>query len=117
MQRNWDLIRDILLKTESLQNNEDLKAGDLVGYNADEVRSHFALLGKAGYVELIDVSVLAGKSYILTGLTWAGHDFLDKIKDDTIWRKTVSLVKSKGVELSFDTIKVAVGVVVKNIFE
>ncbi|MEX3004238.1 DUF2513 domain-containing protein [Serratia fonticola] len=117
MQRNWELIREILLKVESLPNNGSLKASDLDDYYDLDVISHFALLGKAGYVEVIDVSSLAGENYICTGLTWAGHDFLEKVRDDTIWKKTVSLVKAKGVELSFDTIKIAVGVVVKNLFE
>lgn len=29
-----------------------------------------------------------GGSFLLEGLTWSGHDFLDSVRDDEIWRRT-----------------------------
>lgn len=46
--------------------------------------------------------------WIYSQLTWEGHDFLDSIKNDTIWNKTKESIKSKGLELgqvSFSVLK------------
>ena len=38
-------------------------------------------------------------------LTWEGHEFLDKIKNDTVWNKTLKVIKEKGLPLALDTVK------------
>lgn len=40
-----------------------------------------------------------------TRLTWEGHEFLDKIKNESIWKKVKATARSKGVDLSFTVIK------------
>ena len=38
-------------------------------------------------------------------LTWEGCDYLDKIRDNSIWKKTKDALKEKGLPLVVDTIK------------
>ena len=38
-------------------------------------------------------------------LTWEGHEFLDKIKNDTVWNKTLKVIKEKVLPLALDTVK------------
>ena len=45
-------------------------------------------------------------------LTWEGHEFLDKIRDPSMWGKIKSKVKEKGLDLTFDEIKTAAGVLI-----
>ncbi|WP_019518458.1 DUF2513 domain-containing protein [Aggregatibacter actinomycetemcomitans] len=44
-------------------------------------------------------------SYAALSLTWQGHEFLDKIRNDSVWNKVKSTVQSKSLDLSFDVIK------------
>ena len=38
-------------------------------------------------------------------LTWDGHEFLDKIKNDTVWNRTTTTIKEKGVPFVLDAVK------------
>jgi Hypothetical protein (DUF2513) len=85
MKRDMDLIRLVLLNWES-------GGVDFTGYSEGEQIYHSALLIEAGYLkgEVIpgdseDGSGVAG--VCVNGLTWAGHDFLDAARNQTIWNK------------------------------
>jgi hypothetical protein len=38
-------------------------------------------------------------------LTWQGHEFLERIKRDTVWNKVKELAMNKGIDLSIEVIK------------
>ena len=38
-------------------------------------------------------------------LTWEGHEFLDKIREDSIWEKTKETISEKVLPLVFDIVK------------
>lgn len=109
MQRDLELIREILLRVEAIgevRSIPDLKIGDfseiVVVYNLD-------LSIQAG---LVDGKVVIGADahyYIsgLMGLTWAGHDFLDSARDTTLWSKAKREAKNKGMEFSKLPLEVA----------
>lgn len=59
----------------------------------------------AGLIEAIDYSSLNELSLVARSLTWQGHEFLDKIRNDTVWNSLKTTVKSKSLDLSLDTIK------------
>ncbi len=42
---------------------------------------------------------------ILGSLTWAGHDFLEKIREDTVWNHTKEVITKKGLPMVVDVIK------------
>lgn len=46
----------------------------------------------------------------------AGHEFLDNIRSDTNWNKIKTLIKSKGGELTFETIKAAASYMIVKLF-
>lgn len=106
MKRNWDLIRKILLKLEEKADSTSwLESTDIKGYDAKTVAYHYKLLSNAGLIEAIDVSSLEEEDFSATSLTWQGHEFLDKIRNDSVWNKVKSTVQSKSLDLSFDVIK------------
>ena len=53
----------------------------------------------------MDSSSIGQFDFYVTGLTWQGHEFLDKIRNDTLWQKVKATVQSKSLDLSFDVIK------------
>lgn len=113
MQRNWDLIRWILAEVESCQEGYPIVLTfgiyDGTHYQLDigerdfgEVCEHMLLLGNAGLAEVREL----GRTYeglvgvVIDRLTMAGHDFLEVAKNDTIWKKSMNIVKEKGNSVS-----------------
>lgn len=89
MKRDFELVRKILQLMEA---NEDGGFGympKIDGYTAEQVGHHAYLMIDAGLIEGTVFSYRSPplKQAIPESMTWAGHDFLDAAKDDTIWAK------------------------------
>lgn len=133
MERDLDLYRGILLAIEATADPDEaviqmtrhegfpneIAAGDLpeVVQDADppKILRHCVLLTQAGLLdsnaESPDVTRTADgrvSLIVVRGLTHEGHDFLDNIRDDTVWSRT----KEKTGQASLGIVKaVAEGVV------
>ncbi len=103
MLRNMDLIRELLLRLESLPKNLSsiylLKPGDeeiqIDGYSADQIDYHLSLISEAGLIESgRSTAVMSG--YMFKRLSWAGHDFLDAVRDPEVWAKTKRGAEAAG---------------------
>lgn len=92
-----DLMRTILLEIEEdegLGGAIDIKAPD---YTPDQVTYHVGLLKQAGLIEAADAGSLdGGPAFIPQGLTWNGHEFLDAVRNDTIWHQVKAEVNRLG---------------------
>jgi hypothetical protein len=89
MRRELDLIRLLLHKFEGAE-----QVTGLDNFSEDQQLYHSVLLIEAGYVH---GAVIVGEDgnpigTRVTRLTWAGHEFLELTKDDTIWNQAKSLV-------------------------
>ncbi len=108
MKRDMDLIRDILLRAA----NADFgvlssEAFAIEGYDARTVAAHFELLDEAG---LVDADLLTlERSGVHSGkvlrVTWAGHDYLDAVRDATVWRKVKKTLGDKLGSAPVDVVK------------
>ena len=49
-------------------------------------------------------------------LTWAGHEFLDQVRSDTVWEKTKALVLKNTGSLSLEAVKIALPMIIKHQF-
>lgn len=102
MKRDWDIIREVLLKIESVEGHTPIGSDDfehdnkLVAYN-------MTLMLEAGLIGGANARTLDGHVYV-ERMTWQGHEFLDSIRDDTIWGKTKDKAVSKGLGLTFDMV-------------
>jgi hypothetical protein len=107
MQRNWDLIRKILIQVESLGDTQShVEEDSIEGFDREIVSYHINLLIDAGLVKGFCVKGIDGPlRCAASSMTWEGHEFLDKIRSSTIWNKTKSVAREKGLTLSFDIIK------------
>lgn len=106
MQRDWEVIRKILLKIEELPPNGTLQSFQLAaeGIDKDSAAFHMWLLIDAGLVDGQSADSLSSRSSIARRLTWAGCEFFDNIKKDTNWSKVKEVAKSRGLDLTFDVI-------------
>ncbi len=102
MKRDMELIRLLLLEVEQGKASAGLEA-----YSDEQQSYHAALLVEKGLVEGEVVRNNHGFPTVaaMIHLTWEGHDFLDSARNETIWKKAIALVKSKGVEASIELMK------------
>jgi hypothetical protein len=75
MQRDMDLIRQLLFRMEHHSGGFAPQDYAVEGYTADQVGYHIWLLGQAGLMKVVDVTSQAssGPVAIPTNLTWEGH--------------------------------------------
>lgn len=109
MKRDMKLIRLLLLGL----------AGETVNleqYNREQILYHKNLLLDG---ELAKGNALLGdgklQSVVLTDLTWEGHDFLDAIRNDNVWNKTIQSLGKIGGDASFTVIKSVAAAIAKEL--
>jgi len=100
MRRDMDLIRALLLKFEGLHrgigtihfgfDDENLQFN---GFDPVHVAAHIKLMAEGG---LIEAKVTVQCETMFNGITWAGCDFLDSVRDDQIWRRTKEGLNQAG---------------------
>lgn len=107
MKRDMELCRKILLEIEEFPTNEKIDNLEIDGYSDEQVSYHCKLLQEAELISDYKVDrFIDGTSIFRVGsLTWKGHDFLDKIREDTVWDKTKATIKAKGLPMILDVIK------------
>ena len=107
MERNMDLVRLILLKIEKEYVSTDIINLSIVGYTQEQVAYHCNIMAQENLLTHYKPKYGDGKLWLfMVGhLTWEGHDFLDKIRDDSVRGKVKNTAKKKGIPLLIDTIK------------
>ncbi|MGH7075598.1 MAG: DUF2513 domain-containing protein [Stellaceae bacterium] len=102
MKRDMELIRLLLLKVEELPIQAGAVVGidwgseffDIPGYDRDTAIKHFQLLLEAGF---LSVPKSQGMTlFMIKGLSWEGHEFIDSIRSPEVWSKTKGVMKSVG---------------------
>jgi hypothetical protein len=90
VKRDLDLIRTILARVEDAD-DFTVRCADLANDTHDEVSvaRHVQLLEEAGYLKanLLTAEGRGALSGNIERLTWAGHEFIESARNDTIWRK------------------------------
>lgn len=98
MKRDMDLVRELLLKLEAEPFDGNLWSLDpdglgIGGRTHEDIAYHLVLLIDGG---LLDGERELSGGFVARKLTWAGHDFLDSVRDPKIWRTTKERVKEAG---------------------
>lgn len=85
MKRDWNLIREILLDIEEHGMDDDEKYECGFGkYTSKQYSYHFGLMFNAGFINN-------------SGLINKGIEFLDKCRNDDIWKKVTKQFKDKNI--------------------
>jgi hypothetical protein len=97
MKRDFELVRIILRDMEGAEPMQTYQGFTYDGYEKFVVYEHIELLIEAGLLAGEVHRHSSGGIPVVTRLTWAGHDFLDAMKDEGIWRKAKeSILKPIG---------------------
>lgn len=110
MQRDMDLVRRILLQTADADADRIRTTSVHVdGYDERTVARHMELMHEAGLIEanLYTTEELGALRGYVNRITWAGYDFLDAARNDTVWTRTKALVAEKGGSVPFELLKEA----------
>ena len=99
MKRNLDLLREILLAVEDheperISTLQSISPKDFSGSEAQNFY-HINMLVDAGFIKLAGKPTLAG-DYAVHGMTMTGHDFLDAIREQSVWNHTKKRVEEIG---------------------
>jgi hypothetical protein len=107
VERDMYLIRKILLEIEARHESTVIYNLCIDGYDTDTIAYHCKIMNERGLVSDYNNQYADNKicCFAVGALTWEGHDYLDKIRDDSIWGKTKNIIKSKGVPMSMETVK------------
>jgi hypothetical protein len=107
MKRDMELIRKILLFLEARPFPKAELDLPIEGYERDVIRYHVLLLAQASLIDYEPEKTKTGriiKAHAL-GLNWAGHEFLDTVRSEKVWKKLLKYAKDKGGSLPFDLLK------------
>ena len=109
MKRDSDLFREILLQVEALPPDDIEKSPwhiiDIAGRNIVEIRYHAQMLVEQGFLNVDAYNAWTSGSPYMRGnfikcrpdaLTASGHDFLDSVRDPSVWRDTKTIAARAG---------------------
>lgn len=105
MTRDLELARRILLAVEAHQEPVDNIELQFDGEDPERVSYHVKLLAQAGLIDAEDTSSMGHFEWTPASLTWQGHEFLDAIRNESVWRTTKDIAADKGGALPFEVIK------------
>jgi len=107
MKRDMELIRKMLLALESEEPSEVAWKDVHENYATEQYNYHSHWLIEAGLVK--GVTITDGQDMpdgaIMLHLTWSGCDFLDSIRDASIWEKTKANLLKPGASMTFALVK------------
>ena len=119
MKRDMELIRKILFKIEEDYVSTALINLSIDGYSMEEVAYHCKILHDAGLVSAYNAKYASEGLYFFCvgSLTWEGHDYLDKIRNDNVWNKTKDVITKRGLPFVIDVVKDISTSIIKNMTE
>ena len=106
MKRDMDLVRDILLAVEEHDDDRFRPLElDIPDRPQPEVSYHVMLLADAGLIDAADLSSPNRLDWRPRRLTWAGHEFLEVARNNSIWSRAKQRVTQSTDGLAFDLLK------------
>lgn len=104
MKRDMEIARKLLLLIE--EQDDDSKEL-IIPQDIDRKVAvyHLNLLDQAGFTDSTIRYADNSPMWIYSSITWDGHEFLDAVKNETIWNKIKTNVAEKGGSIPFDVLK------------
>lgn len=105
MKRDMELVRKILFAIEESEDSFFSSSLQIDGYTNKEVGYHARIMLDGGLIDAKDVSDNSGDDFLIHGLTWQGHEFLDAARSDTIWNEVKDKLKDQFYTLPLMALK------------
>jgi len=115
MKRDLDLYRQILKAMEECPEARCDSIRGLPGITHAMFAHHVKLLTQAGLIEAIDISSHDGDDWLLLSITHEGYEFIDAVREDSIWNKTKEKALSSTGTISLEILKTTAQAVIKGL--
>ncbi len=112
-----DCVRDTMLYLEenlTIDNIITTSAIKINKYDIDDIIYTIEMLNDAGYISAKYCGYDDKPIYSISSLTWDGHQFLDNIRDNEVWKKTKTIA-SKFSSTSLNLISNIAAQVISNL--
>lgn len=105
MKRDMELIRKMILAAED-QEHGMVSVTTIDGYSSEQVGYHAYLIIDAELGSGVDVTTRGDHSpnYMLTRLTWAGHEFAAACRNEQVWSKTTQKIAASVGSVSMQVL-------------
>ncbi len=104
MKLDMDTVRAILIAVEERLPAPRFEHFQLDGYDPEVTDYHVKKLKEAGYLRA-EFMLGIPPHAVVTELTWEGHQFLDAIRNATVWQRIKKKVASEGGSIPFELLK------------
>lgn len=101
MRLNQECVRSVLLTLEEINTpvrptmlNDLLDSPGLTDYSEDDVIYTVQTLIYANFIDAKPLRTFDSIDYMIYSITWEGHQFLDTIRDEKVWRETKNVAKT-----------------------
>ncbi|MBO1064740.1 DUF2513 domain-containing protein [Anabaena sp. 54] len=103
MKRDWNLVRQILLQTESSPPGVYIQSFTCEGFDRATIIEHIEIMIESKLLDgvVYKTSMVGCASFVVYKITWEGHNFLEDARNDTIWKKVMAEAKDRGTSTSF----------------
>jgi hypothetical protein len=102
-----ELLRKVMLEAEKSEDPYELIDPKFEGHNETEISYHIALLDDAGLLHGQDRSAIGVFRWSAGALTWAGHEFVEAVRDDDVWKEALAVTAKSGNGMVFEVLKKA----------
>jgi hypothetical protein len=108
MKRDLDLVRKLLVFFDEKPDDSPVPVPSINGYSELMIKNHLVLMHEAGFLRCERVRSSTDPERVIYvvpfGLTWEGHEFLQSVKDDGVWRKLNESVVKPSASWTFGII-------------
>lgn len=103
MKRDMDLVRRILLALDAYEHGFAPQGFTIAGYDQEVIGHHVWLMAQGHLLEAAVTTAMGDQSPVAIPLTvtWTGHDFLDAVRNETVWSKVKTQLKDHAIALPF----------------
>lgn len=117
MKRDMELCRKILFAIEEQHVDIPIHNLKIGNYSIEQIAYHCKILHDAKLI--FDYNGKYADNHIVWfgvgPLTWAGNEYLDKIRNDSTWDKIKNTLKEKGLPMAFEFVTRLAGSIACNI--
>ncbi|HUU97323.1 MAG TPA: DUF2513 domain-containing protein [Phycisphaerae bacterium] len=105
MKRDLELVRKLLIFFEDKPDGAHVEVPPIEGYSELQIKYHLVLMHEAAFLRcerILSSTDPQRVIYVIPfELTWQGHEFLQSVKDDTLWRKLNDRVVKASASWTF----------------
>jgi len=107
VKRDLELLRMVMLAVEKSTDPYEMIDPKFEGHSETEISYHISLLDDAGLLHGQDRSAIGVFRWSAGALTWAGHEFVESVRDDSVWKEALTITAKSGDGAVFEILNKA----------